>query len=331
MVGGATFTVSLPRAWADKAGLKPSSQVYLLEQNDGSLIIYPKYVPLEKREITIVTSPDEGGTLLARKIIAAYLDGYNNLKVKSRGRLTYDQLKEVEDFVKRMSGLEVVEETPEFISINALVSATDFPVERGFQRAHLITSLMYQEAMNALKSNDIELAKSVILRDGDVDRIYFLVARQLRAAVSNPSLSKALGLDTLDAIDYLTAIKRVEDTADSIENVAKMVESLYVNKISIPQSLLDEVVTIGSESFKSYDAGVKSFLSKDPLLAERALSGRGEVEKMRCELEGKLAAQKQLLVLHLGVILINLRNVAYFGGDIAEAAINRSVRAKEVK
>mgnify|MGYP000082396624 CR=1 FL=1 len=328
LVGGATYTVSLPKAWAQRAGLKPSSQVYMLEQSDGSLIIYPSRAPVGKRELTITTTPGEKASILSRKIIAAYLDGYDVLRIQSMGRLTYEQLKEIDDFVKRMSGLEIIEESAEGVTINALVSITDFPVERGFQRAHLITSLMFQETMNALRKGDVELAKSVTLRDGDVDRIYFLVTRQLRAAISNPSTAKALGMDSSDAIDYLIAIKRIEDAADSIENVANMIESLYHSRVVIPEPLLNDLLDIGSASFNAYEKGVKAFLSKDPVMADEALDTRVSVERMRCRVEGSLAEQNQLLVLHVGVILINLRNIAYHGGDIAEVAINRAVRLK---
>ncbi|MCX8204416.1 MAG: hypothetical protein N3H31_02045, partial [Candidatus Nezhaarchaeota archaeon] len=69
------------------------------------------------------------------------------------------------------------------------------------------------------------------------------------------------------------------------------------------------------------------FQSKDPSLADEALETRSLVERMRCQVEGALAEQSQLIVLHAGAILINLRNIAYHGGDIAEVAINRAVRA----
>lgn len=328
LVGGATYIVSLPKAWAQRAGLRPSSQVYMLEQSDGSLIIYPGRAPLGKRELTITTTPSERASLLSRKIIAAYLDGYDVINIQSVGRLTYEQLKEIDDFVKRMSGLEITEESAEGVTVNALVSIADFPIDRGLQRAHLITTLMFQEAINALKKGDVELAKSVRLRDGDVDRIYFLVTRQLRAAISNPSIAKALGIDTADAIDHLIAIKRIEDAADSIENVAGMVESLQNSKVVIPGHLLADLLNVAEASFEAYDKGVRAFQLKDPVLADEALNARVSVERMRCHVEGSLAEHNQLLVLHVGVILINLRNIAYHGGDIAEVAINRAVRSK---
>jgi phosphate uptake regulator len=331
LVGGSTFSVSLPKAWAQRVGLKPSSLLYMLEQDDGSLIVYPGRPPMERRELTITTTPGEKASLLSRKIIAAYLDGYDVIRIQSRGRLTYEQLKEVDDFVKRMSGLEVVEESAEGVTINALVKITDFPVERGFQRAHLITLLMFKEALSALERGDVELARSVVLRDGDVDRIYFLVARQLRAAISSPSVAKALGVDAADAVDYLTAIKRVEDAADSVENVANMVESLHRSGIVIPPRLLSDLLAVGEASLSAYDKGVKSFLLKDPALADEALDARVNVERMRCQVEGSLAEQNQLLTLHAGVILINLRNVAYYGGDIAEVAINRAIRSRQAE
>lgn len=327
LVGRATYTVSLPKAWAQRVGLKPSSQVYMLEQTDGSLVIYPSKPPSVKKEIVVTTSPSERASLLFRKIVAAYLDGYDVIKVRSVNRLTYEQLREIDNFVKRMSGLEVVEEVAEGATINALVGIADFPVEQGFRRAHLITTLMFQEAMDSLKRLDVELARSVMLRDGDVDRIYFLVARQLRAAVANPSVAKSLNIDVSDAVDYLMAIKRVEDVADSVESIAKMVESLHQGGISLPERLLADLMAVGEASFSAYDKGVRAFQSKDPSLANEALETRALVERMRCQVEGSLAEQSQLVVLHAGVILINLRNIAYCGGDIAEVAINRAVRS----
>ncbi|MEM4699881.1 MAG: phosphate uptake regulator PhoU [Candidatus Nezhaarchaeales archaeon] len=327
LVGRATYTVSLPKAWARRAGLRPSSLVYMLEQSDGSLAVYPSKPPAIKKEAVVTTSPSEKAGLLFRKIVAAYLDGCDVIKVRSANRLTYEQLKEIDNFVKRMSGLEIVEEAADGATINALVGVADFPIEQGFRRAHLITTLMFQEAMDALKRGDVELARSVVLRDGDVDRIYFLVARQLRAAISNPSVARSLNIDSLDAVDYLVAVKRIEDTADSVENIAKMVESLHQGRIGLPERLLSDLMAIGEASFSAYDKGVRSFQSKDSSLANEALEARALVERMRCQVEGTLAEQSQLVVLHVGVILINLRNIAYYGGDIAEVAINRAVRS----
>ncbi|MCX8204733.1 MAG: phosphate uptake regulator PhoU, partial [Candidatus Nezhaarchaeota archaeon] len=257
LVGRATYTVSLPKAWAQRVGLRPSSQLYMLEQSDGSLVIYPSKPLAGRKELAITTSPNEKASLLFRKIVAAYLDGYDIIKVRSVDRLTYEQLKEIDNFVKRMSGLEVVEEVAEGATINALVGIAEFPIEQGFRRAHLITTLMFREVMDALKRSDLELAQSVVLRDGDVDRIYFLVSRQLRAAISNPSVAKSLSIDVSDAVDYLMAIKRIEDVADSVENIAKMVESLYQGKTVLPERLLADLLAVGEASFSAYDKGVR--------------------------------------------------------------------------
>lgn len=330
VVGRSTYIVSLPKSWIQSVGLKPKSYVYMLERSDGSLILYPSRAPIDRRELTITTTPNERADSLSRKVLAAYLDGYDTVKIKSMGRLTYSQLKEIDEFVKRMSGLEIVEESVEEVTITSIVNVSDFPLEQGFQRAHLITTIMFQEAMNALKKCDAELARSVSLRDGDVDRLYSLVSRQLRAAVLNPSVAKSLNIESLDAIDYLMAIKRVEDAADSIENVAKMVESLNKYKIIIPELLLTDLLRMGGKAFEVYERGVKSFLSRDYLTAREALEAKFPVEEIRCKIEGSLAEQSQQLVLHVGVILINLRNVAYHGGDIAEVAINRAVRSGRI-
>lgn len=324
LIGGSTFTVSLPKPWAEKIGLKQGTQLTLLERKDKSIIIYPNADYCKRREILIETEPGEAGGILARKIIASYLDGYDIIKINCKGRIAYEQREQINEFLRKVSGLEIVEESPETVVINALIRITEFPVEKGIHRAHLVTSLMHQDTITALKERDPELAKSAALRDSDVDRLYFLVARQLRSAISNPEVANALSIDPLTAVDYLTAIKRIEYVADSLESIANIISTLCSQKVHTP--LFENLLNLDEEAFKGYDNAVKAFFAKDVKLANQALNARGIVEKIRCELEGKLVKQNQPISLPLGVISLNMRNIAYYGGDIGETAINRAVR-----
>ncbi len=110
--GLSTITVSLPKEWVSSNNLKAGDQVNLEVMSDGSLTIDPK--ERKKREpIRKIVTVDRGEPTehLTRKLIGAYLAGYNIIEVRSKERMDLDTKHAVKDFARLVIGPEVIEET----------------------------------------------------------------------------------------------------------------------------------------------------------------------------------------------------------------------------
>ncbi len=73
-----------------------------------------------------------------------------------------------------------------------------------------------------------------MVREREIDRLYFLVVRQLKGAVEYPQVAEKLGIERQrDSLGYRIAVKVLERIADHIENIAKS----YINLLEVQKSV----------------------------------------------------------------------------------------------
>ena len=71
--GGSTLIVSLPKKWTEDTGLKAGSQIKLMNQPDGSLVINPSLDVSENiKDVKVLESSQEKSSHLFRSLIGIY-------------------------------------------------------------------------------------------------------------------------------------------------------------------------------------------------------------------------------------------------------------------
>ncbi|MEM2341752.1 MAG: PhoU domain-containing protein [Candidatus Bathyarchaeia archaeon] len=262
MTRGGTFFVTLPKEWAISNGISRGSVVASLITPDGKLIIDPKYqVEPAPKAVVIKPSP-----FLNREIISKYLLGYDIISVETKDRITPEQRDIIKRALSRLVGLEIIEENYGKIVMQCLLEPSALSPEKILRREHLITSSMYRDAVTALLDRDVQLAKNVIARDNEVDRLYFLLVRVLRTIIQNPGLSEKLDIHPIDCLDYRLVASLIETIADlslQIAEYAIKFEGLELSS-EISKALYDLYKII----HEAYENAVTSFLSRNISLAE---------------------------------------------------------------
>lgn len=252
--------ISLPKKWAKGLGIKKGSTLAIEVGREGTLIIYPfrkergpKYVEIEYP----LSSPRR----LFDEMVAAYLSGYEVIKVKGNVRIDYRDREIIKDVARRLIGFEIVEENSTSITIQFLIETASLKPKRLFTRIHVITKGMYSDAITAIVEGDRELAKVVIERDDEVDRLYFLLVRLLRSVALDPSLGVEVGLSPIDCLDYRVASGILEKIGDTSVQLAKLQDREVRSK-----EILRRVA--GELTFMQEKA-VNSFLEKSRREAEK--------------------------------------------------------------
>jgi len=242
LTGSSTYTVSLPKQWANKNNVKSGTKLYIFEVKDGSLTIKldGKYNG-DKEETTINTvnlgDPEE----IQRMILAKYIQGYRIIKIISKNRFTPEIRKKAVSEIDRLVGLEIVEEKNNELLVQDFFSREGFSIDKTLKRAHIITSRMHEDLIDGIKNKDKELLKSIDDRDDEVDRLRFLITRQLNLAINNSSYLADLGLNSSDCLNYGAVITAIEETADHIQRIAQyelMQELKKLDKNTINQILM---------------------------------------------------------------------------------------------
>ncbi len=268
---GGTFFVTLPKEWAVKNGINQGSVVSASITSDGHLIIDPQY-NLEPTPQTIVLKPSPH---LSREIIGKYLLGYDIIRVEPKDRITVEQREAIKETSSRLIGLEIIEEDYNKIVMQCLLEPSALPPEKVLRREHLITSGMFNDALIALIEGDVQLAKNVVSRDNEADRLYFLLVRILRTVIQNPGLSEKLEISPIDCLDYRLTASLVESVGDLSSQIADYATRLDGRRLDIehlkPFSSLYKIVQ------ESYNDALTAFLSRSISIAASVRNKKTEI------------------------------------------------------
>ncbi len=305
--GTSTLIVSLPKSWTEKAGIRKGSDLFALEQPDGSLVLSTK-LSEERRESLDLSADDvHSKEELKRKFYSAYLAGFDSIRVHSSSRFTPELRKTILQETKRLIGLEIVEETPNVMIVKDFFSREGLSIEKTMKRMHLITCSLFEDL---LEGKELD---AVVERDDEVDRLRFLLLRQLNLALKNPAVLKSLDLTANRCTDYATATLYIERIADHVTSMAKILSREKTDVFKPFRHNFERVYSLYKES-------VKAFLERDFGSSMKVINSRQSLHSEMEELNKRLW-QKSMgyspLVEHTNSILDG-------SVDIAEQAINQS-------
>ncbi len=213
---GGSYLIILPKEWIDRQKLKKGDPVVVAEREDGCLIIDPRLPKAGETQFTEV--PMESNLRWA--ITSKYLLGFDEIRVTSKQPITNTQRDELKRIIKRFVALEVTEETENQMVIQCLVDPSTLPVIKAMKRMNLVTSRMLSDAMKAYFEGDKGLANDVVERDDEVDRLFFLIVRELRSVIQYPRMSETMGITPVAALDLRLAAQYIERIADLAVDVA---------------------------------------------------------------------------------------------------------------
>lgn len=283
-LGKSSLVISIPKSWASKYKLDSKDHVMLLPQLDGSLAIYPvKEIDDKPAEQEIVTDPGDEPGILERRLIAAYLNNFNLIHIRSTGVFTPEQQSLVRKRVRMLTGLQIIDASTNEIVIQSLMKLNQLDLPKSMRLAHRITSTMLVDALSALQMRDIELAQTVVGLDEDVNQFYFLVFKQLRAALLDPRFMNELKIDSMDCLTYMMFIQRIENVADHAKNIAQEVFSM--GNEECPKDLLNLALKTGNHVHRIYATAAEALLIGDDKAANHVINEVDNFVPMRQQAE----------------------------------------------
>lgn len=309
-----TFFVCLPRDWSNEHGLKKGALVALNRTSDGKLFIDPQYndEPIPKVTTILV------GPYLGREIIGHYLLGSDTIRIESKERIDVDVRSAVKSTVASLIGLEIFEENHSQIVLQCLLEPSGFPPEKILRRNYAIVAGMHRDALNSFIDGD-SLAKSVIARDDENNRLYFLLVRILRTILQNPGLGEKLGLTTIEGLDYRLAASLVEAMGDACVQIAyKALELDGTKPTEDVRKLLADLQLI---CYNAHDQSLKSFMNSDISMAENVRQARTKVGAIISGIEQ--VAKDQLIEVMPQTLAVTafLKQIYEYSVDMADLVV----------
>jgi phosphate uptake regulator len=310
-----TFFVCLPRSWAEKQGLRKGILVALDETSESKLLIDPKYNAEPLPRVANLNA----GPYLSREIIGRYLLGFDIIRIEAKERIDFDVRNVVKTTVGSLIGLEIVEESYSQIVLQCLLEPSGFPPEKILRRNYAIVAEMNRDVANSFINGDLQLAKSVIARDDESNRLYFLLVRILRTIIQAPSLSEKLGITPIECLDYRLAASLIEAIGDACVQVAA--KTIELNGIKPSEELQKLLAGLQALCFVAHEQALKSFVNKDIALADNVRNLHGKIETIFADVE-KVAKDQPLEVMpQILAVSSFLRQIYEHSVDLADLVV----------
>lgn len=324
LAGKSTYLVSLPKRWVLHAGLKAGDTLFVESEMDGSVSVRPRAVekPAERRKVFHEKTEDTRDHLL-RKLVGAYTSGFGLIEVQFAPDRAPFVRKVTREFCRLVIGPEVIEEGKNSIVIQDLSDPSELSPEKCLRRMHLTVRAMLDDAITAIRTSNEALANEVALRNQDVARLYWMVAKQNHIAHSS-ALPAGERNNSAAFHAYRLIAKLIERIGDHAQRIASTY-SVTANGRAPDPRLMKELEDARISAVALLDKAFTALITRDVDAANEAIDGKAAHQKLIDGLSHRVASRRGEELLALGTVVDSLGRTAGYATEIAEQAIDLAV------
>ena len=302
--------MSLPKEWVDANKLDKHSQVEIETGQDSVSISLNKETRPTKELVFSYPLPKEEN--IVADITGAYLLGYDIIEINSKSIIPGEEREKIRNSMRRLVGMEIIEEDASHINMQFLLDATTLNPEKILKRMSSIALGMYDDVSNGLISDDKSNLQTLAKRDVEVNRQYFLLVRLIRSTLVDKKLANAFNLENIDVLDYRVAANLLENAGDSIVELSN-----FIYNSSLSKEHSKKIFEIVKEFSKLAEKSINAFTKPDRLLAIEAILLHKKYEDKLSLLRNTFGNKKQIPVDFLDLIYL-FEKIGQSWADVAD-------------
>ncbi|KAF5088051.1 phosphate uptake regulator PhoU [Methanospirillum purgamenti] len=321
MTGGSSYVITLPKDWIESTHIKKNDPLGIMVQPDGTLLITKNTTGdqiqrIKNLEIESGTDPD----FFLRILIGVYIAGYNAIHITTKDRMTGNIRMKLREFSNMVIGPEFIEETDSSVLIKDLLNPLEMPIQNSLKRMFVIVKGMYTDAIDAFIAHDSDLISDVIERDNDVDRLFWLIARQTNMIMHNVHLSKKMNVNASEMLPHFQVARIIERVGDHSVRIAKNAHKVHGEEI--PQEIFEQIRAASMGALKTFEKSVESFFTHDLKKANKTIEYMKDLEDTFSKINTDLLALPAHLAVPVRNITDSIRRSGEYSADISENVIN---------
>jgi phosphate uptake regulator len=343
--GRGSYIISLPKEWVQDIGLKRGSEIAFNVQTDSSLTLVPRKLKekteedesTKLKEYYINVGPEEDLQSTLRMIKALYVISADIMRIHFRGIEDASKCKtEIKNFARdTFLGSEVIEETPDEITLQILIKHSEFPIEKAVRRMAIIALSANRDAISALKNRNQELFQNVINTNHDVNRLGLYVVRQLKFGIER-NLFRELGFETpKEFLLYRIVVNDIKNIGENALNIVnnlatfqKLIDDqLLFIKEPIDEEVYSQMLNFNALAHQLFEEATRAMFKREYNDAEKIIPKRKSYVTLENDLI-RLMSSKKLdpnISAILRLVLDSSRRILDYAQDIAELTLNRTV------
>lgn len=328
LTGGTTLTVSLPKAWADRVGLRTGDRIAFHAVEGNALQLRP-VGELEQRAPVRERIDASGLTprMLEQRVIGLYVAGCDIIDVVG---LTPAALEAVGTLPRRLSGLEAVRQGPDWITLQDFMDARNFDVAAAFDRMYATASGIHRAALAAIAKMTPPPLAEARARNEEVERLQWVAVRQQRRLADDASRSR---LPAHAALTYAKASVFLQTF--SLYGLRLSEATQVIACSAAGRTACTAVLDAGAQAIEIADEAARALRKVDLQAADNALRRLSTFEERFAATRSLVAHEAAKggacgLCLSAAGVLEWVNSTALAGGRLADLAIQHAVDVARV-
>jgi phosphate uptake regulator len=320
-VGSGTFTVSLPKEWAESEGITTGTVVNLHTHLDGLLVVQTQeHEDATSEQVTLHVDHDDAEGL-EQVVRAAYAAGTRTVTLEAADAFTTEQRQRVGAVVRSLVGVTVVEETDARMTIRTLLDPNEVSIRQSVRQLLFLTLSMHRDATAALTDDGVTGAFTD--RDDQADRTYAMVERHFSRGLARLDEVDALGLARPQLFELYVTARELERVADHAERIADVAATADAESSS---TVASEIAATAETARGAVEDAVSVVVDGSGVeTATAALDARDRVREDVASLDRRLF-EAESADYRLTHALDSVRRTAEHAGNIAETGLQTAIR-----
>jgi len=342
--GRGSFIISLPKEWVQDIGLKKGSEIAFNVQADTSLTLIPRKIrerlddgESKSKEYYINVDPKQPLQYALRMIQALYVISADVIRIHFRSEEHATKCKaEIKSFVREtFLGAEVIDETPDEVTIQILIKHSEFPIEKAVRRMAIVALSANKDAISSLKTRNLEQFQNIVNARNDANRLGLYVVRQLKFGIEHNMYRELEFRTPKEFLLYRIIVNDIKNIAENAFNIAnnlatfqKLIDDqqLFI-KEPVDEEVFSQVLNFNSVAHQLFEDATKALFKRDYNYAEGIITKRGSLVTLENDLI-RLMSSKKLdpnISAILRLMLDSSRRILDYAQNTAELTQNRTV------
>jgi len=322
--GGSSYIVTLPKEWVNQNKIGKNDPVYMLIQPDGTLLITTKKTASVGQKLKKIKIDEIKDTqFLFRYLVGVYIAGFSTIEIESKSRIDQNIRETISQFRQSTIGPEIMDESVSSITIKDLINPLEMPFDKTINRMYILVKAMHEDVITALKGKDKKLAEEVIIRDSDVDRLHWLIARQVNLVNTDTMLAKEMGVKPEQSTNYLIISRLLERIGDHAVRIAKNVP--VVIDYGLEKKILEKIASASSLSLEILSNSMKGWINNDIMKSNETIESIKSVHSLYEEIHREAVLLQGEPPIAISYMIESIRRTGEYAVDISETTINQVV------
>ncbi|TYT62695.1 PhoU domain-containing protein [Natrialba swarupiae] len=317
LAGNSTFVVSLPKEWARAQDLESGASMYLYPHEDR-LIAAAETVTGRTQPVTVDAAGLDDETVL-RRVEAAYVEGCDRITITDLEGLEPDSRRRLERSIGRLVGVAIQTATDETMTVTNVLDASEVSLPQTLAQIRQLTLEMYEDAIESFCRGDADLARRVIDRDDDVDRLFAFVSRGVYRGLEDVREINHLETDRTSAFREYRVADELERIADDATEIAAAATK---RSGPVDDEFVSEIESIGAQTRSVVE---HAFDGEQARVIEAAATARDRIATFDDRLAKRDVPEGYLY----GTVVQRLGQTTEHGLAIADATVESTIEGSQ--